>query len=174
MHSKSRDWFLYDRYFRRERVKHFDSLKARLGSHYETWSYKKKKHKKINAHRKFVYKAPTVERCLLVRAIIFILRIWMLSFSVTQRIVLLSLHTMIMDEEFTTDERTIEIGCIRSSIQVKKVSTFPVQCFVVVFPMFALNKYIPETYHVPLTLQGVVPIKRCHMLETCSFSRRFV
>ena len=165
LHSKSRDWFLYDRYLRHERVKHFDSLKlsmldllvkfprsntllvsilffngdslhARLSSHYETWSYKKKKLKKINAYRKSVYKAPTVERCLLVRAIIFILRIWMLSFSVTQKIVLLRLHTRIMDEEFTTDERTIEIGCIRSSIQVKKVSTFPVHCFVVVFSNF--------------------------------------
>ena len=28
-----------------------DSLHARLNSHYEAWSYKKKKHKKIRAHR---------------------------------------------------------------------------------------------------------------------------
>ena len=29
-----------------------DSLHARLNSHYEAWSYKKKKHKKITAYRK--------------------------------------------------------------------------------------------------------------------------
>ena len=37
-------------------AKHFcfncDSLHARLNSHYEAWSYKKKKHKKIIAYRK--------------------------------------------------------------------------------------------------------------------------
>ena len=32
----------------------WDSLHARLNSHYEVWRYKKKKHKKIRAHRKFV------------------------------------------------------------------------------------------------------------------------
>ena len=32
----------------------WDSLHARLNSHYEAWSYKKKKHKKIRAHRKSV------------------------------------------------------------------------------------------------------------------------
>ena len=31
-----------------------DSLHARLNSHYEAWSYKKKKHKKITAYRKSV------------------------------------------------------------------------------------------------------------------------
>ena len=31
-----------------------DSLHARLNSHYEAWSYKKKKHKKIRACRKSV------------------------------------------------------------------------------------------------------------------------
>ena len=31
-----------------------------------TWSYKKKKHKKITAYRKSVYKEPTVKRCLLI------------------------------------------------------------------------------------------------------------
>ena len=33
---------------------YWDSLHARLGSHYEAWSYKKKKHKKIRAHKKSV------------------------------------------------------------------------------------------------------------------------
>ena len=32
----------------------WDSLLARLNSHYEAWSYKKKKHKKIKAYRKSV------------------------------------------------------------------------------------------------------------------------
>ena len=32
----------------------WDSLHARLNSHYEAWSHKKKKHKKIRAHRKSV------------------------------------------------------------------------------------------------------------------------
>ena len=32
----------------------WDSLHARLNSHYKTWSYKKKNHKKIRAHRKSV------------------------------------------------------------------------------------------------------------------------
>ena len=32
----------------------WDSLHARLNSHYKAWSYKKKKHKKITAHRKSV------------------------------------------------------------------------------------------------------------------------
>ena len=32
----------------------WDSLHARLNSHYEAWSYKKKKHKKIRVHRKSV------------------------------------------------------------------------------------------------------------------------
>ena len=31
-----------------------DSLHAKLSSHYETWSYKKKKHTKIKAYRKYV------------------------------------------------------------------------------------------------------------------------
>ena len=30
------------------------SLHARLNSHYEAWSYKKKKHKKVKAYRKFI------------------------------------------------------------------------------------------------------------------------
>ena len=33
---------------------HRDSLHARLNSHYDAWSYKKKKHKKIRANRKSV------------------------------------------------------------------------------------------------------------------------
>ena len=32
----------------------WDSLHARLNSHYEAWSYKKKKYEKIKAHRKSV------------------------------------------------------------------------------------------------------------------------
>ena len=32
----------------------WDSLHARLNSHYEAWSYKKKKHKKTAAFRKYV------------------------------------------------------------------------------------------------------------------------
>ena len=32
----------------------WDSLRARLNSHYKAWSYKKKKHKKIKAYRKSV------------------------------------------------------------------------------------------------------------------------
>ena len=34
--------------------KNLDSLHARLNSHYEAWSYKKKNHKKITAYRKSV------------------------------------------------------------------------------------------------------------------------
>ena len=44
----------------------WDSLQARLNSHYEARSYKKKKHKKIKIHRKSLYKEPTVNRCLLI------------------------------------------------------------------------------------------------------------
>ena len=44
----------------------WDSLHARLNSHYEAWSYKKNKHKKIKAYRKSVQKEPTVKRCLLI------------------------------------------------------------------------------------------------------------
>ena len=44
----------------------WDSLHARLGSHYKAWSYKKKKHKKIKTYRKSVQKEPTVKRCLLI------------------------------------------------------------------------------------------------------------
>ena len=32
----------------------WDSLHARLNSHYEAWSYKKKKHKKVTSYRKSV------------------------------------------------------------------------------------------------------------------------
>ena len=32
----------------------WDSLYARLNSHYKAWNYKKKKHKKIKAYRKFL------------------------------------------------------------------------------------------------------------------------
>ena len=34
----------------------WDSLHARLNSHYKAWTYKKKKHKKINTYRKSVLK----------------------------------------------------------------------------------------------------------------------
>ena len=44
----------------------WDSLHARLNSHYKAWSYKKKKHKKIKAYRKSLQKEPTVNRCLLI------------------------------------------------------------------------------------------------------------
>ena len=43
----------------------FVSVHARLNSNNKAWSYKKKKHKKINAYRKYVWKEPTVKRCLL-------------------------------------------------------------------------------------------------------------
>ena len=33
---------------------YWDTLHASLNSHYEVWSYKKKKHKKITAYRKSV------------------------------------------------------------------------------------------------------------------------
>ena len=35
-------------------------------SYYEAWSYKKKKHKKIKAYKKYVQKEPRVKRCLLI------------------------------------------------------------------------------------------------------------
>ena len=44
----------------------WDSLYARLNSHYEAWSYKKKKHKKIKAYRKSVWKECKVKRFLLI------------------------------------------------------------------------------------------------------------
>ena len=44
----------------------WDSLHARLNSHYKPWSYRKKKHEDIKAYRKSLYKEPTVNRCLLI------------------------------------------------------------------------------------------------------------
>ena len=44
----------------------WDSLHARLNSHYKAWNYKKKKHKKMKAYRKSLYKEPSVNRCLLI------------------------------------------------------------------------------------------------------------
>ena len=41
-------WWLWKRW---KVFFNWDSLHARLNSHYEVWSYKKKKHKKIRAHR---------------------------------------------------------------------------------------------------------------------------
>ena len=45
----------------------WDSLYARLNSHYKALSYKKKKHRKIKAYRKSLYKEQTVDRCLLIK-----------------------------------------------------------------------------------------------------------
>ena len=42
------------------------SLHARLNSHYEAWSYKKKKQKNITACRKSAQTEPTSKRCLLI------------------------------------------------------------------------------------------------------------
>ena len=44
----------------------WDSPNARLNSHYEAWSYKKKSTKKTTGYRKSVEKEPTVKRCLLI------------------------------------------------------------------------------------------------------------
>ena len=44
----------------------WDSLYARLNSHYEAWSYKNGSTKKITGYRKSVQKEPTVKRCLLI------------------------------------------------------------------------------------------------------------
>ena len=44
----------------------WDSLHARLNSHYEACHYQKKKHRKIKAPRKSASKEPTVKRCLLI------------------------------------------------------------------------------------------------------------
>ena len=44
----------------------WDSLHARLNSHYKAWTYKEKKNKKIKAYRKSVQKKPTVKRCMLI------------------------------------------------------------------------------------------------------------
>ena len=35
-------------------------------SHYEAWSYKKKKYKKIKAYLKSIYQEPTLKICLLI------------------------------------------------------------------------------------------------------------
>ena len=44
----------------------WDLLHARLNSHYEAWSYKKKKYRKIKTYRKYILKEPTVKRCVLI------------------------------------------------------------------------------------------------------------
>ena len=44
----------------------WDSLHAKLNSHYEAWSYKKRSTKKIAGYRKSDYKEPTVKRCMLI------------------------------------------------------------------------------------------------------------
>ena len=46
--------------------KNWDSLHARLNSHHEAWSYKKKKNKKIKAYKKSVQKEAADEKCLLI------------------------------------------------------------------------------------------------------------
>ena len=44
----------------------WDSLHAMPNSHYKAWSYKKEKHKKIEAYRKSVQKEPKVKMRLLI------------------------------------------------------------------------------------------------------------
>ena len=44
----------------------WDSLHARLRSHYEAWHYKKRSTKRITGYRKSVLKEPVVKRCLLI------------------------------------------------------------------------------------------------------------
>ena len=46
----------------------WDSLHAMLNSHYEEWSYKKKKHKKIKTYWKSVQKERTVKICAAISA----------------------------------------------------------------------------------------------------------
>ena len=41
-------------FLKKKKKKKWDSLYTRLKIHYETWSYKKKKHKKRKAYRKFI------------------------------------------------------------------------------------------------------------------------
>ena len=41
----------------------WDSLHARLNSHYKAWNYKEKKHKNIKAYKKSVKKEATIKRC---------------------------------------------------------------------------------------------------------------
>ena len=54
------------RFFFVDNLFNWDSLHARLNSHYAAWSYKRKKCKKIKAYRKPVQKEPTDKRCLLI------------------------------------------------------------------------------------------------------------
>ena len=44
----------------------WDSLQTRLNSHYEAWSYKKRRRQKNTRYRKSIQKEPTVKRCLLI------------------------------------------------------------------------------------------------------------
>ena len=46
----------------------WDSLHARLNRHYNAWSCKKKKHKKITTYRKSIYKEPTVKKKMFVNS----------------------------------------------------------------------------------------------------------
>ena len=45
---------------------YWDSLHARLNIHYKVGSHKKRSAKKITGYRKFVWKDPTIKRCLLI------------------------------------------------------------------------------------------------------------
>ena len=47
-------------------LKNWDSLHARPKSHYQAWSYKKKKHIHVKEYRKSVLKEPTIKRYLLI------------------------------------------------------------------------------------------------------------
>ena len=44
----------------------WDFLHAVINRHSKAWSYKKKRHKKVKAYRKSIYKQPTDNRCLLI------------------------------------------------------------------------------------------------------------
>ena len=68
MKFKKRNWTPHHTIFNKCLIflKNCDSLHARLNSHYEAWSYKKKKHNKITAYRKSIWKEPAVKRCLLI------------------------------------------------------------------------------------------------------------
>ena len=57
----SLSWLHFKHFF-----KNYYLLHAKLDSHYEAWSYKKKKHKKVKANQKSAQKEPTVRRFLLI------------------------------------------------------------------------------------------------------------
>ena len=47
-------------------LKNWDSLHAKLNSHYKAWSYRKRKHKKIKAYRQSLSKEPIVKTPMLI------------------------------------------------------------------------------------------------------------